>query len=144
MQGTCKIVNFPWLLLAALMIGRNLLTQRKNTLKKWSLKTFYFVNCLFEVFCTLCVKNKIFLCEESVLRHNKRNCFPYYADRYLGPFCCSELFCKVFLVKYTHQYNYIRVAERQIGKSYTWLLTAWEKSMRIKRFFLMTEICNWK
>ena len=27
--------------------------------------------------------------------------------------------CKVFLVKYTHQYNYIRVAERQIGKSYT-------------------------
>ena len=29
------------------------------------------------------------------------------------------LLCKVFLVKYTHQYNYIRVAERQIGKSYT-------------------------
>ena len=26
---------------------------------------------------------KTFLCEESVLRHNKRNCFPSYLDHYL-------------------------------------------------------------
>ena len=34
--------------------------------------TFYFVNCLFEVLCILYVKNKIFLSEERILRHNKR------------------------------------------------------------------------
>ena len=26
---------------------------------------------------------KTFLCEESVLRHNKKNCFPSYLDHYL-------------------------------------------------------------
>ena len=40
MCGTCKIVNFSWLLFAALMIGQNLLTK-KNTLSKWSLNIFY-------------------------------------------------------------------------------------------------------
>ena len=35
----------------------------------------YFVNCLFAVLCILCVKMKQILCEESVLCHNKRNCF---------------------------------------------------------------------
>ena len=28
---------------------------------------------------------KTFLCEESVLRHNNRNCFPFYLDHYLKP-----------------------------------------------------------
>ena len=37
MRGTCKIVNFSWLLFSTLVIGQNLLTQ-KNTLSKWSLR----------------------------------------------------------------------------------------------------------
>ena len=43
----------------------------------------YFVNCLFVGLCILCVKMKTFLCEESVLRHNKRNGFQSYPDHYL-------------------------------------------------------------
>ena len=35
--------------------------------------TLYFVNC----------KNENILCEQSVLRHNWRNCFPSYLDHYL-------------------------------------------------------------
>ena len=31
---------------------------------------------------------KTFLCDESVLRHNKRNCFPSYLDRYLTRNMC--------------------------------------------------------
>ena len=33
MCGTCKIVNFSWLLFAALMIGQNLLTKKKHPFK---------------------------------------------------------------------------------------------------------------
>ena len=29
-------------------------------------------------------KMKTFVCEESVLRHNKTNCFPSYPDHYLN------------------------------------------------------------
>ena len=83
MWGSCKIVNISWPLFATLVIGRNVLTQ-KYTLQKWSLNTFSSVNSLFVVLCTLCVKMKTFLCEESVLRHNKRNCFPSYLDHYLN------------------------------------------------------------
>ena len=43
MWGTCKIVNFSWLLFSTLVIGQNLLTQ-KNTLSKWSVNVFYCVN----------------------------------------------------------------------------------------------------
>ena len=85
MCGSCKIVNISWPLFATLVIGRNVLTQ-KYTLSKWSLNTFSFVNSLFVDLCTLCVKMKTFLCEESVLRHNKRNCFPSYLDHYLIDF----------------------------------------------------------
>ena len=49
-----------------------------------SLNTFSFVSCLYVDLCILCVKMKTFLCEESVLRHNKRNCFPSYLDHYLN------------------------------------------------------------
>ena len=35
MWGTCKIVNFSWLLFSTLVIGQNLKTQ-KNTQTKWS------------------------------------------------------------------------------------------------------------
>ena len=40
MWGTCKIVNFSWLLFSTLVIGQNLFTQ-KNTLSKWSVNAFY-------------------------------------------------------------------------------------------------------
>ena len=33
MWGTCKIVNFSWLLLSTLVIGQNLLTQKKHPFK---------------------------------------------------------------------------------------------------------------
>ena len=45
MCGTCKIVNFSWLLFSTLVIGQNLLTQ-KNTLLKWSVNAFCCVNGL--------------------------------------------------------------------------------------------------
>ena len=83
MCGSCKIVNISWPLFATLVIGRNVLTQ-KYTFQKWSLNTFSFVNCLFVGLCILCVKMKTFLCEESVLCHNKTNCFPSYLDHYLN------------------------------------------------------------
>ena len=35
MWGTCKTVNFSWLLFSTLVIGQNLLTQ-KDALSKWS------------------------------------------------------------------------------------------------------------
>ena len=41
-------------------------------------------NFLFVGLYILCVKMKTFLCtKESVLLHNKRNCFPSYPDHYL-------------------------------------------------------------
>ena len=64
MWGTCKIVNFSWLLFSTLVIGQNLLTQ-KNTLSKWSINAFYYVNGLRVGLCILCVKMRTFLCEES-------------------------------------------------------------------------------
>ena len=39
MWGTCKIVNFSWLLFSTLVIGQNLLTHKK-TLSKWSVNAF--------------------------------------------------------------------------------------------------------
>ena len=51
---------------------------------KMKLNTFYFVDCLFVVLRILCVKMKTFLCEESVLHHNKRNCAPSYQGHYLN------------------------------------------------------------
>ena len=35
--------------------------------------------------CILCLKRRTFLCEGSVLCHNKRNCFPSYRNQYLSP-----------------------------------------------------------
>ena len=49
MWGTCEIVKFSWLLFSTLVIGENLLTQ-KNTLSKWSVNAFYWVNGLHEVY----------------------------------------------------------------------------------------------
>ena len=67
MWGTCKIVNFSWLLFAiSHMIGRNLFTHKKYPLK-WSLNTIYFVNCLIVGLCILCVKMKTFLCEVKIV-----------------------------------------------------------------------------
>ena len=89
MCGTCKILNFSWLLFAALMIGQNLLTLI-NTLSKWSLNIFYRVNGLSVGLCILCVKMRTFLCGESTLPHNKRNCFPPYPDHYLTMMLSSQ------------------------------------------------------
>ena len=50
---------------------------------KIKFKYIFFVNCFSVGSCTLCVKMKTFLCEESVLPHNKRKCFPSYLDHYL-------------------------------------------------------------
>ena len=50
MWGTCKIVNFFWLLFSTLVIGQNLLTQ-KNTLSKWSVNAFNCVNGLHVGLC---------------------------------------------------------------------------------------------
>ena len=66
MWGTCKIVNFSWLLFSTLVIGQNLLTQ-KNTLSKWSVSAFYWVNGLHVGLCILCVKMRTFLCGKSTV-----------------------------------------------------------------------------
>ena len=66
MWGTCKIVNFSWLLFSTLVIGQNLLTQ-KNTLSKWSVNAFYCVNGLHVGLCILCVKMRTFLFGESTV-----------------------------------------------------------------------------
>ena len=68
------------------MIGRNLLTQ--ETPIKVEFKYILFCKLPFGIgLCILYVKMKTFLCEESVMRHNKRNCFGI---------CCIE--CEIFLV----------------------------------------------
>ena len=81
MWGTCKIVNFSWL--SFFVIGQNLLTQ-KNTLSKWSVNTFYWVNGLYVGLCILCANMRTFLRGKAPLPHNKRNCYPPYPDHYLN------------------------------------------------------------
>ena len=49
---------------ATVMVSRNLLIQR-NTLSKWSLNVFYFVNFLSAGLCILCLQMKKFLCGEG-------------------------------------------------------------------------------
>ena len=49
---------------ATVMVGRNLLIQR-NTLSKWSLNVFYFVNFLSAGLCILCLQMKPFVCGEG-------------------------------------------------------------------------------
>ena len=66
MWGTCKIVNFSWLLFSTLVIGQNLLTQ-KNTLSKWNINAFYCVNGLHVGLCILRAKMRTFLCGESTV-----------------------------------------------------------------------------
>ena len=62
MWGTCKIVNFSWLLFSTLVIGQNLLTK-KDTLSN----AFYCVNGLHVGLCILCVKMRTLLCGESTV-----------------------------------------------------------------------------
>ena len=69
------------------MIGWNPLTQKKTCIKNGVV--FYFVGCLFVGLHILCVKMKTSICEESVLRLNKRNCFPSYQNHYLMRKCCQ-------------------------------------------------------
>ena len=69
------------------MIGWNPLTQKKTCIRNGVV--FYFVGCLFVGLHILCVKMKTSICEESVLRLNKRNCFPSYQHHYLMPKCCQ-------------------------------------------------------
>ena len=66
MWETCQIVNFSWLLFSTLVNGQNLLIQ-KNTLSKWSVNAFYWVNGLHVGLCILCVKMRTFLCGESTI-----------------------------------------------------------------------------
>ena len=66
MCGTCKIVNFSWVLFSTPVIGQNILRQ-KNTLLKWSVNAFYCVNGLQVGLCMLCVKMRTFLCGESTV-----------------------------------------------------------------------------
>ena len=87
MWGTCKTVNFSWLLFLTLVIGQNNLTQ-KTTLSKWSVNAFYCVNDLHVGLRILCVKMRTFLLGKVPLPHNKRNCHPSYPDHYLN---CSKL-----------------------------------------------------
>ena len=54
------------------------LKHKKRPLK-WSQNTFYFLNCLL---CIFCVRNENIPVEKSVLRHNKRNCFPSSSDNH--------------------------------------------------------------
>ena len=82
MWGTCKIVNFSWQLFSTLVIDQNLLTP-KNTLSKWSVNKFYWVNGLYVGLCILCVNMRTFLSGKAPLSHNKRNCYPPYPDHYL-------------------------------------------------------------
>ena len=76
MWGTCKIVNFSWLLFSTHVIGQNLL----------SVNAVYCVNGLHVGLCILCVKMRTFLCWKAPLPHNKRNCYPPYPDHYLMVF----------------------------------------------------------
>ena len=66
MWGTCKIVNFSWMLFSTLVIEQNLLTQL-NTFSKWSVNAFYCVNSLHVGLCILCVKMRTFLWGESTV-----------------------------------------------------------------------------
>ena len=66
MWGTCKIVNFSWLLFSTLAIGQNLLTQ-KDTLSTWSVHAFYCVNGLHVGLYVLSVKMRTLLCGESTV-----------------------------------------------------------------------------
>ena len=78
MWGTCKIVNFSWLLFSTLVIGQNLLTQ-KNTLSKWSVNAFFLrkrPSCRF-------MHSYV---GKAPLPHNKRNCYSPYPDHYLTGF----------------------------------------------------------
>ena len=63
MWGTCKIVNFSWLLFSTLVIGQNLITK-KITLSKWSVNAFYCVNGLH-----------VGLCNKMHLHSTLKRCF---------------------------------------------------------------------
>ena len=67
MWGTCKIVNFPWLSFSTLVIVQNPKKTKKNTLSKWSVNAFYYVNGLHVSLYILCVKMRTFLCGESTV-----------------------------------------------------------------------------
>ena len=56
----------------------------KNTLSKWSVNTFYWVNGLYVGLCILCVNIRTFLRGKAPLPHNKRSCYPPYPDHYLN------------------------------------------------------------
>ena len=56
MWGTCKTVNFSWLLFATLVTGQNLLTQ-KAPFKMEFKYIFYQVNGLSIGLCILCLHN---------------------------------------------------------------------------------------
>ena len=60
-----------------------------NSISNTCFFCFYFVGCLFLGLHILCVKMKTSICEESVLRLNKRNCFPSYQHHYLMQKCCQ-------------------------------------------------------
>ena len=64
-----------------------------KSFNKQSQNIFYFVDFLFVGSCILYVKMKTFLREESVLCHNKRNCFPSYPDHYfkIHKYHCSPI-----------------------------------------------------
>ena len=51
---------------------------------------------------------KTFLCEESVLRHNKTNCFPSYLDHYLNITDQSSIVCCYccFLTFFLHYFYF--------------------------------------
>ena len=87
MWGMCKIVNFLGCCFQLLWLVEILSTQKKTCIKNGVV--FYFVGCLFVGLHILCVKMKTSICEESVLRLNKRNCFPSYQNHYLMRKCCQ-------------------------------------------------------
>ena len=66
MWGTCKIVNFSWLLFSTLVIGQNLLTQKKHPFKV-ECKCILLRNGLHVGLCILFVKMRTFLCGESTV-----------------------------------------------------------------------------
>ena len=97
MCRSCKIVNISWPLLCNSCDWSKCFNTKIPPLKV-EFKYISFLNSLFVDLCTLCVKMKTFLCEESVLRHNNRNCFPSYLDHYLILLLLpvTEYACSVF------------------------------------------------
>ena len=78
---------------------------------------------------------KTFLCEESVLRHNKTNCFPSYLDHYLNITDQSSIVCCYccFLTFFLHYFYFCSFLIIKKNCPWTQSMTGgpWTRSMKV-------------